>query len=185
MLITGPDAGEVQPTIRPSREADVYRHIICLGRDLDGLHMHKPHHLLHIRYLHLKGLPSIAHRLRGTEMYVKREIGKGSHNAVVLAEGEFVSELFQATEFPSHWEHGLVMKVQDVGLLLVQDDLLELYKLLVHLEVRLGTIGTDLEANWDGILLHTADQSVVKLARGLGIGPQSQRLEGEQKKRVF
>lgn len=50
-------------------------------------------------------------------MYVEREVCLWSHDAVLLAEGELLAQLLQPTQPPGDWQEGVVVQVEDVGLL--------------------------------------------------------------------
>ncbi len=170
-LISNFDALEVQPPICAAGEADVNSNIIRLGRDLDGLHMHESHHLLHIRYFNLEVLFGVIHWLGCSEVYAQGEFAERLDNSVVLAEAKFISKLLLATQFPSHRDEGLVEHTKYCCLLSMEQDFLKLDQLLLQFDLWLCSMCDYVEILWPWVVLYTEHNSVFYFTYILRVGP--------------
>lgn len=147
LLIACLHTAKVQTPVVTTWEADIYGYIVGFSSDLYRLDMHQAHNLLDVGHLYLESFLGVVDGLDGTEMHRERKVCERLYDAVCLTEGEILPQLLQSPEFPRHRQHGLVVKVQDIGLLPMEKHFLELEQLLVHLEVRLRPIGADLEGD--------------------------------------
>ncbi len=68
-------------------------------------------------YLYLEGLLGVADWLGCPEVHVEWKIRLWPDDAMILAEGELLSELLQPTQPPGDGQEGVVVQVEDIRLL--------------------------------------------------------------------